>query len=140
MSSVLGQLMGAMSGSRTHALAKNARDEYASEQLEIVSYVELITLAQAVGDHETVRACELNLRDELAMQQWLLQHTPETVLMSLQQDGVQVNQTALTSAQSVFANLGLGTGGIQQQPQAGMQPPYGTTKPPYQTPPTPGVV
>lgn len=134
-SGMIGQLVGSMAGSRTHPLAKNARDEYVSEQMEIISYIELITTAQAVGDIDTVRACELNLRDEINMQQWLLQNTPEVVLMSLQQDGVQVNTGVLTNVQSTFANLGLGGFGAQPQAQYGMG-----QQPPYQTPPTPGVV
>jgi ferritin-like metal-binding protein YciE len=139
-SHVLGQVIGSVAGTRSDTLAKNARDEYASEQLEIASYLELITVAQAVGDLETVRVAELNLRDEMVMQQWLLQHTPEVVLMCLQQDGIQVDQNALLNTQSIFSNLGIGGFGTQPQQQYGTQPPYPAGQQPYQTPPTPGVV
>ncbi len=132
VSGMMGQLLGALTGARTHELTKNARDDYASEHLEIASYNKLITIAQAVGDQETVRACELNLRDEINMQQWLIQHMPEVTLMELQRDGVPVSQNILPTVQSTFANLGIGIAGPQQ-------PQYGT-QPPYQTPPTPGVV
>ncbi|HEY7125011.1 MAG TPA: DUF892 family protein [Ktedonobacterales bacterium] len=141
MSGLMGQLMGAISGGRTHELTKNVCDEYASEQLEIATYSKLITIAHAVGDQETVRAAELNLRDEVNMEQWLIQHIPEATLIELQRDGVQVNQGVLPGVQNTFANLGIGTAGTQQQPQFGTgQPPYTTGQPPYQTPPTPGVV
>ncbi len=143
VSGLMGQIMGAISGGRTHELTKNARDEYASEHLEIATYNKLITIAQAVGDQETVRAAELNLRDEVNMQQWLIQHMPEVTLMELQRDGVQVSQNVLPTVQNTFANLGVGVGGMggtQPQTQYGTQQPYSTGQQPYQTPPTPGVV
>ncbi len=135
ISNVMGQMMGAAAGSRANALAKNARDEYASEHLEIASYVELITLAQTVGDMDTVRTAQLNLRDEVAMQQWLIQHLPEATLKGLQREGVQVPANALPAAQSVFADLGLSGFGFQQGGMGtAQQPPYGTTQqPPYQS-------
>ncbi len=131
ISNVMGQVLGGMGGSRTNALAKNARDEYASEHLEIASYIELITLAQVAGDLDTVRTAQLNLRDEIAMQQWLIQHMPEATLKGLQKEGVQVPQNALQSVQSLFADMGVGTFGAQQ-PGYGMtpQPEYGTPQQP----------
>ncbi len=129
VSNIMGQVIGGVSGARANVLAKNARDEYASEHMEIASYVELITLAQAVGDQDTVRTAQLNLRDEVAMQQWLIQQLPETTLKGLQREGVQVPANALPAAQNLFADLGLGTFG-------GQQPPYGAPQPPpYQAPP-----
>jgi ferritin-like metal-binding protein YciE len=125
VSNVMGQVLGGTGGSRTNALAKNARDAYASEQLEIASYVQLITLAQSLGDVETVRTAQLNLRDEMAMQQWLIQHMPEVTLRGLQREGVQVSANALPTVQNMFADLGLGGTGIQQQQ-------FGTPPPPYQ--------
>jgi ferritin-like metal-binding protein YciE len=133
VSGLMGQLLGAISGARTHDLTKNARDDYASEHLEIASYSKLVTIAQAVGDQETVRAAELNLRDEVDMEQWLIQHIPEVTLMELQRDGVQVSQNVLPAVQNTFTNLGIGAFGAQPPPQFGAQPPY-------QTQPPPGVV
>jgi ferritin-like metal-binding protein YciE len=130
LSSMMGQMVGAMSGSRTNVLAKNARDEYTSEHMEIASYVELITIAQTLGDIDTVRTAQLNLRDEVAMQQWLIQHMPEATLKGLQKEGLQVPANALPAAQSIFADMGLGTFG-------GPQPGLGTAQPPYQAPPPP---
>src|SRR5579871_6244919 len=92
VSNVMGQVLGGTGGSRTNPLAKNARDEYASEQLEIASYVELITLAQSLGDVETVRTAQLNLRDEMAMQQWLIEHMPEVTLRGLQREAFRCPQ------------------------------------------------
>lgn len=128
MANIMGQVFGATSGSRANPLAKNARDEYASEHMEIASYVELITLAQAVGDQDTVRTAQLNLRDEVAMQQWLIQHLPEATVKGLQREGVQVPASVLPSTQGLFADVGLG-------PSGGQQPPYGAPQqPPYQAP------
>ncbi len=131
LSSMLGQVIGGMAGARTASLAKNARDDYASEHLEIASYLELITTAQAVGDLDTVRAAQLNLRDEIAMQQWLAQHLPEATLKGLEQEGVRVPGNALVNVQNIFADLGVGTFGGQQpgmgqqQPGIGQQPGVG---------------
>jgi hypothetical protein len=115
-------------------LAKNARDEYTSEHLEIASYVELITLAQTVGDIDTVRTAQLNLRDEVEMQQWLIQHMSEATLKGLQQEGIQVSANTLPAVQNVFADLGLGGFGVRQGGVGpAHQPPFGTTQqPPYQ--------
>ncbi|GAC1454865.1 MAG: hypothetical protein PVSMB4_15430 [Ktedonobacterales bacterium] len=99
LSSVMGNTVGVVSGTRTDVLAMNARDEYVTEHLEIASYTLLITTARAFGDEQTVRACELNLRDEIAMQQWLAQHLPEAALLSLQQDGITIPQPAWQLAQ-----------------------------------------
>lgn len=130
VTNVMGQVMGAAAGGRANVLAKNARDEYASEQMEIGSYVELITLAQALGDQDTVRTAQLNLRDEMEMQQWLIQHLPEVTVLGLQREGVQVAGNTQIAVQNVLTDLGIG-GGVGQQP-------YGqTTQPPYQQGPTP---
>jgi ferritin-like metal-binding protein YciE len=94
LSGFMGTTIGAMGGSRTDTLAMDARDEYVTEHLEISSYTLLITIARAYGDEETVRACELNLRDEIEMQSWLAQHLPEAALLSLQQDGITIPQAA----------------------------------------------
>jgi ferritin-like metal-binding protein YciE len=145
LSNVMGQVLGAAAGGRANPLAKNACDEYAAEQLEIASYVELITLAQTIGDVDTLRTAQLNLRDEVSMEQWLIQQIPEVTLKGAQQEGVQVPANALPSTQSVLADLGLGGFGVQPPPSGTFQqPPFGATQqpPPYQettpqqTPPT----
>jgi ferritin-like metal-binding protein YciE len=94
LSGFMGTTIGAVSDTRSDTLAMNARDEYVTEHLEIAAYTLLITAARAFGDEETVRACELNLRDEIDMQTWLAQHLPEAALLTLQQDGITIPQTA----------------------------------------------
>ncbi|MFL5735441.1 MAG: ferritin-like domain-containing protein [Chloroflexia bacterium] len=93
-SSFMGNMMGAMAGARPDMLARIARDEYITEHLEIAGYTLLITTAQAFGDIDTVRAADQNLRDEIAMQSWLLQHMPEVCLRSLEAEGWQVPDNA----------------------------------------------
>src|SRR5579859_2497223 len=146
ISNIMGQLLGGMSGARTNVLGQNARDEYVSEHLEIISYIDLITLAQVEGDLDTVRTAQLNLRDEIAMQQWLIQHAPEATLKGLQKEGVQIPANALQSTQALFADIGVGTFGVQQpgygmtpQPEYGMpqQPGFGTPQPGFGMPQQP---
>jgi ferritin-like metal-binding protein YciE len=87
--SILGGLMGAMSGGRADTLAKNARDEYVTEHMEIAAYQMLITTAAAAGDQQTVQACQMNLRDEIHMAKLLEQHMPHVVTLGYQDDGLQ---------------------------------------------------
>jgi ferritin-like metal-binding protein YciE len=50
---------------------KGSLASYTFEHMEIASYKMLITAAGEVGDAETQRACEQNLREEQAMADWL---------------------------------------------------------------------
>ncbi len=101
LSNLMGTATGAVSGVRPDTLAMNARDEYVAEHLEIASYTLLIVTARALGDAETVQAAEQNLRDEVEMQAWLLQHLPETALLALQQDGIAIPPEAWQFARRV---------------------------------------
>jgi ferritin-like metal-binding protein YciE len=51
--------------------ARNAIGEYAYEHMEIAAYRCLVAAAEALGEPEVGRACEENLREELAMAAWL---------------------------------------------------------------------
>jgi len=98
VTSVMGNVAGAAAGARTDSLAKDARDDYATEHLEIAAYELLIATAQAFGDRDTIQACEMNLRDEVVMAHWLESHMGRTALLSLREDGVAVDDRALSSA------------------------------------------
>lgn len=101
-SSLMGSLLGAVSGGRTDTLAKNTRDEYVTEHMEIAAYGLLMTTAQAYGDTETIQACELNLRDEVRMASLLEQQFPRVALLSLQQDKIDIPQTMFQQSQSLW--------------------------------------
>ncbi|MFN2463318.1 MAG: DUF892 family protein [Candidatus Dormibacteria bacterium] len=58
-------------GSTAEKLLKNAKDEAASEQLEIVTYFALERLAEAVGDEQTARLASSIRGDEEQMQTML---------------------------------------------------------------------
>jgi ferritin-like metal-binding protein YciE len=98
VASVMGNVAGAVAGARTDSLAKDARDDYATDHLEIAAYELLIATAQAFGDRDTIQACEMNLRDEVVMAHWLETHMGRTALLSLREDGVAVDDSALASA------------------------------------------
>lgn len=51
--------------------ARNVMGEYAYEHMEIAAYRSLVAAAEALGEPEVRRACEQNLREELAMAAWL---------------------------------------------------------------------
>ena len=101
MTNMMGNMIGALGSTREDTLAKTARDDYVTEHMEIAAYELLIATAQAFGDLETIRACEANLRDEVAMASWLEQGMPRTALLSLQEDGINIPDQALLSAESV---------------------------------------
>jgi ferritin-like metal-binding protein YciE len=94
MSTVMGNTMGILGGARPDSLAMTSRDDYTVEHFEIGTYAMLITVAKAFGDEETVRACQMNVQDEVRMQQWLAQHAAEATLLSLQQDGIEIPDSA----------------------------------------------
>jgi ferritin-like metal-binding protein YciE len=103
--SVLGGLMGAMSGGRTDTLAKNARDEYVTEHMEIAAYEMLITTASAAGDQQTVQACEANLRDEVRMAKLLERNLPRVVLLGYQDDGIQAPVGSWSGAEQAAVSI-----------------------------------
>ncbi len=100
LSALTGMTQGIVQGIRPESLAIMARDSYATEHFEIGMYTILITTARAFGDENTVRACELNLRDEVDMQAWLAQHLPEATLLTYEKDGITIPQAAWDLARS----------------------------------------
>lgn len=121
ISGLFGQVMGSIAGSRGTGLAKDVRDEYVSECMEVAQYLQLITVAQAVGDMDTARVAQSNLRDEIAMQQWLIEHVPEATLRNLAKEGVQLPAGAMQNAQNVVSAAGLGAVAQTQTMGAGQQ-------------------
>lgn len=127
LSNMMGNVMGAVGGTRPDSLAMTARDDYAVEHMEIGSYLLLIATAQAYGDTATVQACEANLRDEVAMANWLESQIGMVALLDLQNDGINISQqemqdgrtaamTALQSAQTGIGQIGAGQMGTYQRP------------------------
>ncbi|OBR46155.1 ferritin-like domain-containing protein [Paraburkholderia tropica] len=60
-------------------VVKGGMSGYVFENVEIAAYTALIAAADAAGDEETRRVCELILPQEVAMAKWLLDHLPDTV-------------------------------------------------------------
>jgi ferritin-like metal-binding protein YciE len=71
-------------------ILKNTFANYAFESFEIASYTSLIAMAQHVGDHGAITALEQNLREEVAMQEWLAEQIEPTTLrfLTLEERGV----------------------------------------------------
>lgn len=126
LAAMMGNLVGATAGARSDALAKEARDDYTIEHMEIAAYELLITTAAAYGDTATVHACELNLRDEVDMARWLERNLPRTALLSFAQDGIQIPQgdsiTAEQTALRLVQQARSSTGDVYQQGQPGETP------------------
>jgi ferritin-like metal-binding protein YciE len=117
VSNVMGNVAGAAAGARADSLAKDARDDYVTEHLEIAAYELLIATAQAFGDRDTIRACAMNLHDEVEMAHWFETHMGRTALLSLRKDGIAVDESAIASADMAVnsalqsAQRALGTSG-----------------------------
>lgn len=102
--SIMGGLLGAVSGGRTDTLAKNARDEYVTEHMEIAAYEMLITTAAAAGDQNTAQAAQMNLRDEVRMAKLLEQNMPRVVLLGYEDDGIQAPMGSWSQAEQAGVN------------------------------------
>lgn len=70
---------------------KGAMSCYVFEHMEIASYKILIAAAQAIGDVETQRVCELILAQEVAMADWLGENLQELTFnyLSRSADGIK---------------------------------------------------
>jgi ferritin-like metal-binding protein YciE len=67
-------------------VVKGTLSSYVFEQMEIATYTILIAAAEAAGDIETQRICELILPQEIAMATWLSEHMPEITFAFLSRD------------------------------------------------------
>ncbi|MFU8807150.1 MAG: ferritin-like domain-containing protein [Bradymonadaceae bacterium] len=84
VASVFGELQ---SQSLTSSPANVVRDAImgaAAEQMEISTYLAIITLAQDIGDDETVRICKEILTEEEEMHAWLEGELPTLVREAVQ--------------------------------------------------------
>jgi ferritin-like metal-binding protein YciE len=79
MGAISGFFQGRSTGAAPDELVKNALSDYAAEHFEIACYQALIQGAQALGETEVARVCEMILRDEQEMAQWLQQQLPMLV-------------------------------------------------------------
>lgn len=57
---------------------KGSLASYTFEHMEIASYTILIAAAEDAGEAEVARICEENLREEIAMAEWLKNNLPPT--------------------------------------------------------------
>ncbi|MER9331525.1 DUF892 family protein [Mesorhizobium sp. M0488] len=57
---------------------KGSLASYTFEHMEIASYTILIAAARSLGETEVAQVCEENLREEVAMADWLKDHLPAT--------------------------------------------------------------
>jgi ferritin-like metal-binding protein YciE len=85
--STLSALTGAVEGVTTaifrDTVVKDALMDYASEQFEVACYTALTNAATELGHPEVARLCRLNLEEDRAMADWLLQQIPAVVSVEL---------------------------------------------------------
>ncbi|HEV2712524.1 MAG TPA: DUF892 family protein [Gaiellaceae bacterium] len=75
---------------RGEKAARNARDGYATEHLEIASYQLLERIAQRAGDEETAEVARVNRKEEEAMARKIDQSWDRFLELSLDEAGVTV--------------------------------------------------
>jgi ferritin-like metal-binding protein YciE len=126
---LMANLIGALSGWRTDAVAKNARDEYVTEHMEIAAYGLLMATAEAYGDTETVHACSLNLADEIRMASLLEQQFPRIAILALRRDKIDVSAPVLQQSQSSWQRTLDQIHQELESPLPGSAPSYGEIGP-----------
>jgi ferritin-like metal-binding protein YciE len=81
--STLSSIMATAEGMSTSIFSdqrmKDALADYASEQFEVGCYTALVAAARELGYTEIAMLCEANLREDLAMAEWLLMQLPSVV-------------------------------------------------------------
>ncbi len=81
--SAFANLMGTIDGLSTEIaddkIVKDIIIEHSTENLEIASYLALLTAAREVGDTETETVVKQILEEEEAMAAWTIKHIPEVV-------------------------------------------------------------
>lgn len=88
---IAGALMkGVVDAVRSEKAARNARDAYATEHLEIAAYQLLERVAQGAGDEETAEVARLNRKDEESMARTIDANWDHFVELALQEAGVRV--------------------------------------------------
>ena len=81
--STIATAIGAVEGASTimfkDHVVKDVLADYASEQLEVACYTALIAAATRLGFSEITRLCALNLAEDQAMANWLLDKVPAVI-------------------------------------------------------------
>lgn len=89
---------GMIDRARPSSAAKNLRDGFVAEHLEIATYELLERVAEAAGDAQTAEVARRNRADEEAMVEKIRAGWDQGVLESLEQEGVRPSDLAATSA------------------------------------------
>lgn len=75
--SFMGNLTAMMNAPADDAILKNLFSDTAFEAFEVASYRSLIVMAEQIGETDAVGVLQQSLREEEAMQRWLLEHNEE---------------------------------------------------------------
>lgn len=73
---VLGVLQGRSSSMFNDDVVKDVLSESATEHFEVASYRSLIAAAEQLGESRVVEACQENMKEDLAMAEWVDRQVP----------------------------------------------------------------
>src|SRR5436853_2533407 len=95
---------GALDMARDTTTARNARDAYVSEHLEVISYELLERVARMAGDEDTVTVARQNREEDAAMADAITATLDRVAVIGMQEDGA-----LLGGAQARPSHLGVKT-------------------------------
>lgn len=75
--SFMGNVAAMMNAPADDAILKNLFSDTAFEAFEVASYRSLIAMAEQIGETDAVGVLQQSLREEEAMQRWLIEHNEE---------------------------------------------------------------
>lgn len=97
VSALFGIAAGTIDKVRTHATAKDLRDDYTAGSLAAIGYVQLKTTALACDDAQTAALAETAMNDVVGMLQWIARTIPAATIRDLEKErNLKLNASAAT--------------------------------------------
>lgn len=90
---------------RNEEASKDLRDDYTAINHSVIAYIMLQTTALAFDDQETADLCKRHLKDNAKFVMDINNYMPELVLEELRQDGLNLQESALTDMRQTISDV-----------------------------------